>query len=82
MAETITAPTISEPLLPPRYVRAERLLELLFEEESRPSIRWLREQQARRAIPFVKVGALVYFDPPAVRAHLNAKATIKGKSSR
>jgi hypothetical protein len=76
--ETLPSPS-TEIQIPTRYVRAERLLEILFEEDSRPSLRWLREQQARRAIPFVKIGALVYFDPPAVKAHFAAKSTIRGR---
>jgi hypothetical protein len=55
----------------PRYVRAEQLLEMLF--DPKPSMRWIREQQRRRSIPFVKIGKFVYFDPPAVRASLNAR---------
>lgn len=44
---------------------------------SRPSLRWLREQQRRRKIPFVKVGARVWFKPNAVRAHLDRNWTCK-----
>jgi hypothetical protein len=56
-----------------QLVDAERLLELLFEEQSRPSLRWLREQQARRAIPFVRLGRLVFFDLAQVRAALKIR---------
>jgi hypothetical protein len=54
-----------------RLVDAERLLELIWEERSRPSLRWLRQQQADRTIPFVKVGARVWFDPVEVRAWIS-----------
>ena len=60
-----------------KLVDAKGLLEEIFEEKSRPSLRWLREQQARRAIPFVKRGRLVFFDPAQVREFLNSHATIK-----
>ena len=62
-----------------QLVNAKRLLEVLFEEKSRPSLRWLREQQARRTIPYVKIGRLCFFDPVIVREHLNARSTIKPK---
>lgn len=71
---------VTAAILPSRYVRAEKLLDLLFEPEARPSLRWLRDQQKARAIPFVKIGRLVYFDPPAVRASLNSRNTVRGKT--
>jgi hypothetical protein len=61
-------------VLPSRYVDALRLLEILFDEDCRPSLRWLREKQAQRKIPFVKIGRLVFFDPVAVKAALDANA--------
>lgn len=59
-----------------KFVSAEQLLEAIFEPESRPSLRWLREQTARRRIPFVKIGKLVFFDPQAVKEAL-AKRTVE-----
>ncbi len=64
-----------------KLVDAKRLLEELFEEQSRPSLRWLREQQARRAIPFVKLGRLVFFNPDQVREALNSRSTFKAKGA-
>ena len=58
-------------------VSGPRLLDLLFEEESRPSLRWLREQQKRRIVPYLKIGARVYFDPVQVRESLNKNNLIK-----
>jgi hypothetical protein len=58
-----------------RYVDAPTLLQILFAAECRPSVRWLREQQARRKIPSVKIGRLVFFDPPAVKAAMDSRAT-------
>jgi len=52
--------------LPPPLVDAKKLLEILFEESSRPSLRWLRELQARREIPFTKRGRLIFFNPVKV----------------
>ena len=53
-----------------RLVSAERLLEILFEDESRPSMRWIRGQTKARTIPFYKIGHLVRFDPSEVRQAL------------
>lgn len=64
-----------------RYVRAEQLLAALFSPEVRPSLRWLRQQQKARAIPFVKIGRLVFFDPLAVKLHLETKRTVRAKTA-
>ena len=50
------------------------LLKTLFEERSRPSLRWLRTQQKRKALPYIKLGRLVYFDPSQVREALTRLA--------
>jgi hypothetical protein len=56
-------------------VDAPRLLEILFPNKScRPSLRWLRDQQKRRAVPYCKIGRLVFFIPERVRAAFEAKA--------
>ena len=60
-----------------QFVSAEQLLKILWDECSRPSLRWLREQQARRTIPFVKIGARVWFQPSAVKGHLQEKWQVK-----
>jgi hypothetical protein len=57
-----------------RYVDARKLLEILFDEASRPSLRWIRDQQRNRTLPFCKIGRRVFFDPMLVKAHLDAKA--------
>ena len=61
---------------PQRLVDASQLLEILFDEKSRPSVRWLREQTRSRArsIPYLKIGRRIFFDPVNVKAHLEAKA--------
>lgn len=61
-----------------RLVDAKGLLETLFDDGCRPSLRWLRTQQKCRAIPSCRIGRLVFFDPDAVRATLNrGKAVAK-----
>lgn len=53
-----------------KLVDAKGLLNALFDESCRPSLRWIRDQQRRRAIPFVRIGRLVFFDVNQVRARL------------
>ena len=62
-------------------VDGPRLLEMLFPNPAcRPSLRWLRDQQARRAIPFMNLGRLVFFNPPQVRSTMVARTlSVKGR---
>ena len=46
------------------------LVQLWPSPESRPSLRWLRSMQARRAVPYVKIGTLVFFEITRVQAAL------------
>ena len=59
-----------------KLVDAQGLLNILFEESSRPSLRWLRQMQAQRKIPYVKIGHLVRFDVEKVRAALEENCTV------
>jgi hypothetical protein len=68
----------SKPL--PELLSASRLLERLWPDQaSRPSLRWLREQQRRRAIPVVKWGVRTFFVAEDVAAAIE-KLTIRAKS--
>lgn len=58
-------------------VDAHALLQLLWDEASRPSLRWIREQTARRTIPFVKLGSRVWFVPSEVKRYLQDKWGVK-----
>jgi hypothetical protein len=49
---------------------ANGLLAALWDEQSRPSLRWLRQQQRNRTIPYLKIGRLTFFDPEEVRCAL------------
>ena len=71
----LTSQTEKQSPLATRYVDAPKLLEILFDEASRPSLRWIRDQQKARRLPFAKIGRLVFFDPVACKAALDAKAT-------
>lgn len=66
---------------PSGLVTAPQLLvELWPNAESRPSLRWLREQQKRRTLPFVKIGKSVFFDPLKVRTTLERKYTVQPRA--
>ena len=66
----------------PKLVDAQGLLEALFDESSRPSLRWLRQMQAQRKIPFVKIGHLVRFDVEKVRKALDETCTVNPRRWR
>ena len=70
----LTPQTEKQNPLAARYVDAPKLLEILFDEASRPSLRWIRDQQKARRLPFAKIGRLVFFDPVACKAALDAKS--------
>jgi hypothetical protein len=63
----------------PKLVNGQRLLEELFDEDSRPSLRTLRNWTAAKAIPFVRLGHLVFFFVPDVKSALEKRHTIKAK---
>jgi hypothetical protein len=59
-------------------IDAPHLLETLFPNpDCRPSLRWLRMQVAKRAIPFVRIGRLCFFNERMVKAHFDAQAMKK-----
>lgn len=62
-----------------KLLSAPRFLQVHFDEGSRPSLRWLRELQRKRMIPFVRLGRRVFFDPEAVREALK-KLTINARN--
>lgn len=72
----------SEPRTPRRLVDAEGLLFALFDKDSRPSLRWIREMQAQRRIPYYKIGRLVRFDVEKVRTALADQWAVEPRSIR
>jgi len=62
-----------------RLVDGPKLLEVLFEPGSRPSLRWLRKMQREKRLPFIKIGHLVRFDVEDVRRALDEKWTVRSK---
>lgn len=65
-----------------RLVNTEQLRRELWEVDSAPSIRWIRYQQAKRAIPFVKIGQQVWFNPDAVRRTLEERFGVNPRGTR
>jgi len=59
-----------------KLVNAHTLLEVLFDERSRPSLRSLRTWTKSRIVPCVRCGGLVFYDIEQVRAALT-KRTIR-----
>lgn len=62
-----------------RLVDGPKLLEVLFDPDSRPSLRWLRKMQREKRIPYIKIGHLVRFDVEEVRRALDEKWTVRSK---
>lgn len=62
-----------------KLVDATGLLEALFESDSRPSLRWLRQMQAQRRIPYIKIGHLVRFNIEDVRVALTDNCTVRAR---
>lgn len=60
-----------------RLVSAEQLLEQLFAPECKPSLRWLRSQTKAKAIPYIRIGHLIFFDVDMVRAALASKNLVR-----
>lgn len=61
-----------------KLVGAKTLLERLWEEPERPSLRWLRMQTKARKIPYIRLGRRIWFDEDTVRASME-RWTVKGK---
>lgn len=63
---------------PEGLLNAEGILNAVWPDpSSRPSLRWMREQQAKRTLPYVKCGRLVFFDPAKVRQALAKRFTVE-----
>ncbi len=68
---------VSELAVKGKLVNAVQLLEQLFDEGARPSMRWLRQQTKAKAIPHVRIGHLVFFDLEMVRAALAQRNLVR-----
>ena len=67
----------NELVLKGKLVTAMQLLEQLFDPDARPSVRWLRAQTKAKAIPYVRIGPLVFFDVDMVRTALAVKNLVR-----
>lgn len=65
----------------PKLVNAERLLEAFFDEEIKSPLRWLRQMQAQRVIPYYKLGHLVRFNVEEVRKALENERRVNTRAS-
>ena len=62
-------------------VGKQALLERLFPNEAdRQSTRWLDQQCEKRAVPFIRMGRLIWFSVPQVRAAFSARTLTTMKS--
>jgi hypothetical protein len=68
---------MNEVVLKGKLVTAVQLLEQLFDDDARPSLRWLRTQTKAKAIPHIRIGHLVFFDVDMVRSALAAKSLVR-----
>jgi hypothetical protein len=56
-----------------QWVSAERLLEILWDEQSRPSLQWIRKETKRRMLPFIRRGRLIFYRPRSVMEWFNQR---------
>jgi len=63
-----------------KLVSAEQLLEQVFAPNCKPSLRWLRTQTKAKAIPYFRIGHLVFFDVDMVRSSLAGKNLVRGRT--
>lgn len=65
-----------------KWVAAQEMLNEVFSDECRPSMRWLRTQTKARTIPCVRIGHLVFFDVEMVRAYLAERRLVHARGWR
>lgn len=75
-AHSSISTTLSSPSSDGLLTGKELLKHIWPNAESRPSLRWLRSQQAKRTLPYVKFGRLVFFDPVKVRRALDKRFSV------
>ena len=79
-ALTRKALVMNDMIVKGKLVRAEDMLEQVFAQNCKPSLRWLRTQTKTKAIPHIRIGHLVFFDVEMVRASLAGKRLIRGRT--
>ncbi len=78
-SHTDTATLPAAPSTVSKLVAARGLLAALFAKGARPSLRWLRDMQAQRRIPYIMIGRFVRFDVDEVRAALAEDSTVHAR---
>lgn len=68
---------MNEPILNGKLVNGPQLLEQLFDPDAKPSLRWLRGLTKSKAIPYIRIGHLVFFDLEMVRSALASKNLVR-----
>ena len=59
-------------------VDGPELLRILWPDEKvRPSLGWLKYQEKRRTIPFIRIGRLIFYFPSQVRAAIAQRHTVQ-----
>ena len=56
-----------------QWVTGERLLEILWPANCRPSLQWLRKETKRRMIPHIRRGRLIFYRPRSVMTWFNQR---------
>lgn len=71
------SPTHPDAPTPAGLVGVETCLRLVFPDEAtRPCLRYFRELQRKRLVPFKKIGRLTFFDPVEVRRALDRQFSV------
>ena len=65
-----------------KLVDAHGLLDALFDETSRPSLRWIRQMQVQRKFPYYKLGHLVRFDVDEVKKVIQEEWCIQPRTRK
>jgi regulator of extracellular matrix RemA (YlzA/DUF370 family) len=55
-----------------KLVDIDRLVEIIFDEKSAPSKRFLMQQKAQGNLPHFKMGRRVFYNPDEVLKHLHS----------
>jgi hypothetical protein len=77
MPDEPAPPVSSQVYITPGLVGAETCLRLVFPDEAtRPCLRYFRELQAKRLVPFKKIGRRTFFDPVEVRRALDRQFSV------
>jgi hypothetical protein len=56
-----------------QWVSGERLLAILWDERSRPSLQWIRKETKRKMLPHVRRGRLIFYRPRSVMEWFNQR---------